>query len=117
MENYDVLGRFKDKYVHPVQNEKGRFELVTKDPIDANSETPDGQAMPGVAGVKAHLLGKKAVVMRNLLEKLFSYALGREARYRDRQQIDALLAEMRDNDYKLQDAILSLVESESFIQR
>ena len=117
MENYDVLGRYKEKYVHPVQDEKGRFQLVTKEPIDSLSETPDGEAMPGVEGVKAHLMEHKGTVMRHLVETLFAYALGREARYRDRDQIAALLKRMRENDYRLQDTVLALVESESFARR
>lgn len=117
MENYDVLGRFKTDYVHPVIDEKGRPQLVTKDPIDSLSVTPDGQAMPGVAGLKAHLMANKETVMRNLAETLFSYALGREVRYKDRDRLDALLKGMRENDYQLQDAILALIASDSFAQR
>mgnify|MGYP002626831492 CR=1 FL=1 len=117
LENYDVLGRFKDKYVHPVQDEKGKFKLVTKDPIDSVSETPAGEAMPGVEGLKAHLMDRKETVMRHLVETLFEYALGREVRYRDREQIAALLKKMRENEYRLRDAVLVLVEAESFICR
>lgn len=117
MENYDVLGRYKTDYVHPVLDEKNRFQLVTKDPIDSLSETPGGKPMPGVAGLKSHLLEQKETVMRNLVERLFCYALGREVRYKDRALIDALLKGMRENDYRLQDAILALVASESFTRR
>ena len=112
-----MLGRFKTKYVHPVQNEKGRFELVTKEEIDSNSKTPDGQAMTGVAGLKAHLMANKETVMRNIAQKLFSYALGREVRYGDRAKIAALLKEMKANDYKLRDMVLAIVASESFVTR
>jgi hypothetical protein len=117
MENYDVIGRWKTDYVHPVQNEKGKFELITKDPIDSLAETPNGEPMPGVAGVKNYLLANRDVVMRNLVERLFSYALGREVRYKDRDQIRSLLKEAREDDYKLQDLILALVESRSFTDR
>jgi hypothetical protein len=117
LENYDVLGRYKTEYVHPVINEKGRPELVTKDPIDSLSETPAGEAMPGVAGLKSHLMDNKETVMRNLTEKLFGYALGREVRYKDREQILALLADASANDYKLKDLVLTLVASDSFVHR
>ena len=117
MENYDVLGRYKDKYVHPVQNEKGRFELVTKDAIDSLSQTPSGDAMPGVEGLKVHLMDRKETVMRHLAETLCEYALGREVRYRDRDQLAALLKQMRASEYRLQDAVLALIEAESFAKR
>lgn len=117
MENYDVLGRFKTKYVHPVLNEKNRFELIVKDPIDANSETPQGQAMPGISGVKSHLMRRKDEVMRNLIERLFEYALCREVRYTDRKQIESLLRSATKNEYRLRDILLELVQSESFGRR
>jgi hypothetical protein len=81
------------------------------------AETPNGEPMPGVAGVKNYLLANRDVVMRNLVERLFSYALGREVRYKDRDQIRSLLKEAREDDYKLQDLILALVESRSFTDR
>ncbi len=117
MEHYNVIGHWITNYVHPVQDEKGRFQIAKKDPIDANAETPDGQPMPGVKGVKQHLMANRDVVMRNLLEKLFAYAIGREVRYRDREAIQTMLKRMQANDYKLRDAVLELIASERFIQR
>lgn len=117
MENYDVLGQWKTNYVHPVQNEKGKFELVEKDAIDSLAETPEGEAMAGVQGVKEYLLSHREQVMRNLAERLFSYALGREVRYRDRETINSILAAVEINDYPLRDLVLGLVSSESFVQR
>lgn len=117
LENYDVLGRFTTNYVHPVLDEKGRPSLIKKDTIDSISETPAGEKMPGVAGLKSHLLKNRDVVMRNLTEKLFSYALAREVRYKDRRAIDELMKSMRENDYRLRDLIFNIVASESFVQR
>lgn len=117
MEHYDVVGFWRKDYVHPVQNEKGRFELVKKDPIDAKAETPDGQAMHGAQGVKNYLLAHKDVFMQNLIERLYSYALGRKVRYRDREVIQSLLKGMKADDYKLRDTILNLIEAEEFVNR
>lgn len=117
LENYDVIGRWKTDYVHPVLNEKNRFQLVKRDPIDANAETPAGEAMPGVAGLKQHLLHRQDEVMKNLLEKLFAYSIGREVRYTDRNETDALFTRMKANDFRLQDAVLDLVASPVFTKR
>ena len=91
--------------------------MVKKDPIDSKAETPAGQPMHGVQGVKQLLLAEKDSVMRNLIKRLFSYALGREVRYKDRAEMDVLLARMKASDYKLRDAILALIESNSFVRR
>ncbi len=117
MEHYDVIGRWKTRYVHPVQNEKGRFELVTKDPIDAQAQTPDGKPLPGVAGVKAYLKANQDVVMENLIKRLFAYALGREVLYKDRAAISLMLRSAKQNEYQLKDMVLDLVTSGSFIRR
>ncbi len=117
MENYNVIGQWKTDYVHPVQDEKGRFALVTKDPIDSAAEAPDGTPMPGPKGVKEYLMANKDKVMRNLVERLYAYSMGREVRYRDREQIKDLLRGMKNNDYKLRDLVLDLVASESFVRR
>ena len=118
MENFDVLGKWKTEYVHPViDEEKNRFVLIKKDAIDSVSETPAGKTMPGVRGVKEHLLENKDVVVKNLIEKLYSYALARKLRYKDRDSVGNLLENMTKNDYKFKDLILELVASESFAQR
>jgi hypothetical protein len=91
--------------------------LIEKEAVDARAETPDGQAMHGVAGLKQHLLANKDKVMHGVAEKLFSYALGREVRYLDRGRLDALLKESKQNDYRLQDLILDLAASDPFAKR
>lgn len=117
MEHFDVIGRWKTEYVHPVQDEKGRFQLATSGPIDARAESPDGDPVHGVAGVKRYLLKNRDTVMENLVRRLFSYALGRELRYQDRPQVGELLAGMKDNEYRLRGLVLDLVASEGFIRR
>ena len=117
LEHYDVIGRWKTHYTHPVLNDKNRFELVKRDPIDARPQSPDGEALPGVAGLKQHLLARQTQVMRHLTETLFGYALGREPRFRDRPALDALMKEARKNDYRLRDLMLDLVASDLFIHR
>ncbi|MFT5525095.1 MAG: hypothetical protein ACI9HK_003061 [Pirellulaceae bacterium] len=118
LENYDLLGHWRPKYVYPVLDSEGKkFELVEKEAVDARSEAPDGAAMHGVAGLKQYLLANKDKVMRGLNEKLFSYALGREVRYLDHQRLDALLKKSKQNDHRLLGLILELVASDAFAKR
>lgn len=62
-------------------------------------------------------MSRKTEVMRNLFEKLFEYALGREVRYTDRKQIESLLIEAEENDYRLRDIVLAIAGSDSFGNR
>ena len=117
LEHFDVIGRWKTHYTHPVLNDKNRFELVKREPIDARAKSPDGEALPGVAGLKQNLLARQTQEMRHLTETLYGYALGREPRFRDRPALDALMKEARQNDFRLRDLLLDLVASDLFIHR
>lgn len=116
LENYDVMGRWQSNYLFPVIEGK-KFELITKDPVDAQAETPDGKPVDGIAGLKAHMLQREDEILRNLIEKLFAYAIGREVRYRDRAAIAKLMESAKANDFKLRDMILDIVASDSFTHR
>jgi hypothetical protein len=52
-----------------------------------------------------------------VIGKLFTYALGRDHGFQDRQTIDAIHAEIAPNDYRLQDLIVELVASDACAQR
>ncbi|MCA9270830.1 MAG: DUF1592 domain-containing protein, partial [Planctomycetales bacterium] len=116
LENYDVMGRWQSNYLFPVL-EGNKPTIVTKNAVDSLAETPDGKPVAGVAGLKAHLLAREDEIMRNLIEKLFGYAIGRAPRYGDRPAIDKLQQSARANEYRLGDMILDLVASESFARR
>ncbi len=75
LENYDVMGRWQSNYMFP-SFEGNKFEIITKDPVDSLAESPDGQPVDGIGGLKQHLLEREDEIMRNLVEKLFAYALG-----------------------------------------
>ena len=46
-------------------------------PIDAKGELPDGTAFEGPDQLKAALMRKKDLFVRNLINKVLGYALGR----------------------------------------
>jgi mono/diheme cytochrome c family protein len=116
LENFDVMGRWQSNYLFPVI-EGNKFKLVTKDPVDSLAESPAGQPIDGIVGLKQHLLDREDEVLRNLTEKLFAYALGREARYKDRAAIDRLMKTAKANDYRLRDMILEITAADSLAHR
>jgi hypothetical protein len=100
LENYDVLGRWRN-------DEGGK-------PIDAKGQLPDGTTFNGPEELKAVLLQKKDVFLENLTRKLLGYALGRGLTLEDSCTVDAIVAEVKRNNYSSQSLIDAIVLSTPF---
>lgn len=100
LENYDVLGRWRTE-------EAGK-------PIDAKGQLPDGTTFDGPEQLKAVLLEKKDVFLRNLTNKLLGYALGRGLTIEDSCTVDGIVAEVKRNDYSAYSLINAIVLSTPF---
>jgi len=53
---------------------------------------------------------------KSLVEHLYAYALGRDISFADKKEIERIVAEVIDDDYKFQTVIKEIVESPSFIK-
>jgi hypothetical protein len=88
LENFDVLGRWRSE-------DSGK-------PIDAKGELPDGTVFEGPDQLKAALLRKKDLFVRNLVNKVLGYALGRGLTLQDSCTVDSIVAEVERNNYRAQ---------------
>ena len=100
LENYDVLGRW-------------RTEDAGK-PIDAKGELPDGTTFEGPDQLKAALMRKKDLFVRNFVNKMLGYALGRGLTLQDSCTVDSIVAEVERNNYSAQALINAVVMSVPF---
>jgi mono/diheme cytochrome c family protein len=100
LENYDVIGRWRTE-------EAGK-------PIDAKGELPDGTTFEGPDQLKAVLLEKKGLFIRNLTNKILGYALGRGLTLQDSCTVDSIIAEVEHSDYSAQALIDAVVMSAPF---
>jgi hypothetical protein len=100
LENFDVLGRW-------------RTEVAGK-PIDARGELSDGTAFEGPDQLKAALMGRKDLFIRNLVNKVLGYALGRGLTLQDSCTVDSIVAEVERNNYRAQALINAVVMSVPF---
>jgi hypothetical protein len=100
LENYDVLGRWRTE-------EAGK-------PIDAKGELPDGTTFEGPDQLKAALMGKKDLFVRNLVSKLLGYALGRGLTLQDSCTVDSIVAEAERSNYRAQALVNAIVMSVPF---
>jgi mono/diheme cytochrome c family protein len=100
LENFDVLGRW-------------RLEDAGK-PIDASGELPDGTRFEGPDQLKAVLMRKKDLFVRNFVSKVLGYALGRGLTLQDSCTVDSIVAEVERDNYRAQALIRAVVMSVPF---
>jgi Protein of unknown function (DUF1588)/Protein of unknown function (DUF1585) len=100
LENYDPLGKWRDQ-------DMGR-------PIDNTAEMHDGRKFQGPAELRKILLEKKELFARNLTNKMLGYAIGRGLTLQDSCTVDAILEELKDNQYDSRSWIESIVLSKPF---
>ncbi|MEK6234762.1 MAG: DUF1592 domain-containing protein, partial [Planctomycetales bacterium] len=132
MEGLDVMGRKRSHYVeiketkqvHEVEK-KGKIEqvttfqydLVNHDPIDDVEIHGDGREIHGFDGVKKLMKADKDRIIKVVIGKLFTYALGRENGVHDRPTIDAIYDATANDRNRMQDVVLELVASDAFMKR
>jgi hypothetical protein len=100
LENYDVIGRWRSE-------DGGQ-------PIDARGQLPDGKSFEGPQELKAVLLEKKDLFIRNLTSKVLGYALGRGLTLEDACTVNNIVAEVEKNDYSAHSLINAVVLSMPF---
>jgi hypothetical protein len=100
MENFDEIGRWRDR------DDGGE--------IDSVAELPGGTRIEGIGGLKKHLLDQKEAVVRNLVQKMLGYALGRSLQPTDLCTVEDIVQQLKQSDYRSQELILGIVTSDPF---
>lgn len=100
LENYDAIGRWRDE-------DGGK-------PIDASGELSDGSKFTGPVELKAMLMDRKDLFLRNLTSKMLGYALGRGLTLKDSCAVDQIVAQVKAQDYRAQALIEAIVMSTPF---
>ena len=117
LEHYDEMGRWRDEYHHvetaSLENKDQSLKRRTA-PIDSTATLPDGRTINSMTELKAVLMDDRKQVLKGILSKLTSYALGREIGFRDEAMIDEIYNRIAEHDYSLRAAIHAIVEHESF---
>lgn len=106
MESFDPIGRSRKFY-----------DRARRVPIDTSSVLPGGEEFEGIGELRKLLLKRKEFFVRNVTTRLLNHALGRQIEASDRQAIDLIIDEVRDQDYATRDLILAIVQSELFSMR
>ncbi len=100
LENFDPIGRWRNGY--------------GDEPIIAWDTLSTGEIFNGPAGLKKILVTKDDLFARNLAEKMFTYAIGRNVEFKDELYIQALVKNLLENDFDTEKFIVALVNSYPF---
>jgi len=102
MENYDAIGRWRDR------------DSEANAPIDAKTVLPNGRAVDGPSELRAALFAGRDLFVRALTEKLMMYAIGRELEYFDMPQVRAVVRRAAGHEYRLSAIVSGIVASDGF---
>lgn len=108
LENFSVVGLWRTDYGKPRSGGK------SAPPVDAAASLPTGESFTGPDGVKDVILKRKDRFCRAFAEKLLTYALGRGLDVADRATVDALVAGLEKDGYRMSGLIQGIVRSDAF---
>ena len=130
LENFDYFGRWRDSYHFRTRvdspedgdevaivddtdafEEKRYYRNVYKK-IDATGALPDGTSFMGPIGLKQSLIEKRhSDIVRQVVSKMFSYALGRQLEYYDEPAVRKIIGALEENDFRFQTLLQGIVSS------
>ena len=91
------------------------LKSVYTEEVEASSRVPHGPKVDGMRELKNYLLkDRKDEIVENVIRRLMRYGIGRELTYRDRFEVQKLLTLAEEDEYKLQEMIVSICLSPTF---
>jgi mono/diheme cytochrome c family protein len=104
LENFDAIGKFRSV------TEAGA-------PVDAKGAFPTGGEFEGRKGLESFILGHREAFVETFIEKLLTYALGRELEAYDFATVRKIQQQAASTDYRWSSVILGIVASPPFQMR
>jgi hypothetical protein len=103
MENFDAIGRWRDR--------------DGEQPIDSTGVFPEGTKFEGIPGLKRELLRQPEQFVGTVAERLLMYAIGRNLQYYDAPTVRAVMREAAPAKYTLASLVLGIAKSRPFQMR
>jgi Protein of unknown function (DUF1592)/Protein of unknown function (DUF1588)/Protein of unknown function (DUF1585)/Protein of unknown function (DUF1587)/Protein of unknown function (DUF1595) len=100
LENFDLIGRWR--------TQENGF------PLNTNTTLQDGTPIDGPAALRRALFDRGDAVASNIIEKLLSYALGRDLHSPDMAAVRKIAAAAEKDQYRFTDIVLGIVDSAPF---
>jgi mono/diheme cytochrome c family protein len=109
-ENYDAIGQWRT-------HEKVAAGLGADPLADPSGEMPDGRAFKDASEFKSLLLEDRDEVARAFIEHLCTYSLRRVLSFDDQDDLNAIQAEAKKTNYRIQDIVRAVAMSELMRKR
>ena len=130
-ENYNGIGLWRDSTVSgagkmnatevrvaSTENKRRKKRRNRVDVVDPHTVLANGTDIQDLDDLKAYLIEhKRDAFAESLVRKLLAYALGRYLEFVDTEAVESLTADFQEEEYRLQDLIVSIVQSEAFRTR
>ena len=124
LEYYDPVGRKRSQYRHVEEQDVAKKGTTftkkikfTEVPIEATMQLPGGREVRDMLTLKDALMEDREHILKGIIEKLISYAHGRNVTLADRPHVDAIYESIAEQDFSLRAAIHAIVAHPAFGQR
>ena len=124
LETFDVIGGWRDYYRMPkftgaaVTLKRFNNRRINRGPaVESGYLMPDGRSFADITEYKALLLEDKERIVAALASKLLTYATGAPVQFADRDDIAAVVAETRAQNFGLRSIIHAIVQSRPFLHK
>lgn len=127
LENYDVIGGWRDRYrvvaerkdwvnnrIGPLAKYLAAYQYGEGRPVEAGDTLPDGRPFADIVEFKKLLLAHPEPIVRNITEKLVTYATGHPVGFSDHEAVNQILARAKGSEYGLRSLVHAVVASELF---
>ena len=129
-EKYNATGKYQPMVPKPGTRFRGFDPKTDKDmeaylaylntmntvEIHADARVPRGPTIDGMEQLKEFLLKeRKDDIAENVVRRFLSYSLGRSLTFRDMSLVEQLCSQTKDNDYRFQDMLIAVCQSDTFL--
>ncbi|QDV44560.1 hypothetical protein Enr13x_44260 [Stieleria neptunia] len=122
LESFDPIGGYRTRYrASGGEREFGGFvaKLPPREgpPVDSSGKTAEGEAFDGIEQYKQHLLDKEELIVRHFISQLIVFGTGSEIGFADREAIDQIMNETRDDDFRVKNILHAIFQSRLFREK
>ena len=127
LENYDVIGGFRERYrvVGNDESDAGNVQTKNKNQkqytlgaiVDPSDTLSSGQSFHSLDEFKQLILENSEPIVRSMVERLLIYSTGHAIEFADRTSIAAIVSVTKESNYGLRSLIHAVVQSEVFLNK
>jgi len=121
LENFDVMGKWREHYRSLGEGDKLDLVVALRPvkyrrgpPVDASGVTQDGHEFNDIHQFRKYLVARDEQLARNLTERFLTFATGAGVSFADRNVVETILRENKDEGYPIRSLLQQVVLSQTF---